>query len=145
MMQLADALRAEETPYTLVFVAFGAEEAGLKGSKAYFDGMTAAQKAAVVLTNPGLNKDYPYGTTGDWSDHAVFSKSGIPYLYVEATNWQLGDKDGSVNSAKYGEIWHSKKDTISYIEQQLPRPHGGAAPSGVRGAGGVPHDILQVM
>ena len=32
MMQLADALRDEKTPYTLVFVAFGAEEVGLKGS-----------------------------------------------------------------------------------------------------------------
>jgi alkaline phosphatase isozyme conversion protein len=160
LMQLADALRAEETPYTLVFVAFGAEEAGLKGSKAYFDSMTAAQKAATVLminfdsvatgdqvycyssaaeawpqlalrsmarqmgatilTSPGLNKDYPYGTTGDWSDHAVFAKNGVPYLYLEATNWLLGDKDGYINSVKYGEIWHSQKDTISYIEQQLP-------------------------
>ena len=160
MMQLAEALRAEETPYTLVFVAFGAEEAGLKGSKAYFESMTAAQKAdtvlminfdsvatgdqvycyssadqawpqltlrsmarqmgATILTNPGLNKDYPYGTTGDWSDHAVFAKNGVPYLYLEATNWLLGDKDGYINSAKYGEIWHSKKDTISYVEQQLP-------------------------
>ena len=160
MMQLADALRAAQTPYSLVFVAFGAEEAGLKGSKAYFDNMSAAQKAATVLminfdsvaagdqmycyssadqawpqltvrsmarqlgitilTNPGLNKDYPYGTTGDWSDHAPFAKDGIPYLYVEATNWLLGDKDGYINSAKYGEIWHSKKDTISWIEQQLP-------------------------
>jgi len=160
MMQLADALRATQTPYTLVFVAFGAEEAGLKGSKAYFDTMSAAQKAATVLminfdsvaagdtvcayssvdqawpqltlrsmarrmgatilTNPGLNKDYPYGTTGDWSDHAVFAKNGIPYLYLEATNWLLGDKDGYVPTAKCGEIWHSRKDTIAYIEQQFP-------------------------
>ena len=160
MMQLADALRAAPTPYTLVFVAFGAEELGEKGSDAYFASLTAAQKADTVLminfdsvaagdamycyssadqawpqltvrslarqmgitilTNPGLNKDYPYGTTGDWSDHVVFAKNGIPYLYFEATNWLLGDKDGYINSAKYGEIWHSKKDTISYIEQQFP-------------------------
>jgi len=160
MMQLADALRTAQTPYTLVFVAFGAEELGSKGSNAYFRSMTAEQKAATVLminfdsvatgdqvycyssaaeawpqltlrsmarqmgatilTSPGFNKDYPYGTTGDWSDHAVFAKNGVPYLYLEATNWLLGDKDGYINSAKYGEIWHSKKDTISYIEQQLP-------------------------
>ena len=160
MMQLADALRAQATPDTLVFVAFGAEEAGLKGSKAYFENMSAAQKAATVLminfdsvaagdavcayssadqawpqltlrsmarqmgatilTNPGLNKDYPYGTAGNWSDHVVFNKNGIPYLYLEATNWLLGDKDGYVPTAKCGEIWHSKKDTIAYIEQQFP-------------------------
>ena len=160
MMQLADALRATQTPYSLVFVAFGAEELGDKGSDAYFESLTAAQKADTVLminfdsvaagdqmycyssadqawpqltvrsmarqmgitilTNPGLNKDYPYGTTCDWSDHAVFAKNGIPYLYFEATNWLLGDKDGYINTVKAGEIWHSKKDTISYIEQQFP-------------------------
>jgi len=160
MMQLADALRAAQTPYALVFVAFGAEEVGLKGSEAYYQSLTPSQKAdtvlminldsvaagdrmycyssahqawpqltlrsmarqmgATILTSPGLNKDYPYGTTGDWSDHIVFNKNGIPYLYLEATNWLLGDKDGYVPSAKCGEIWHSKKDTISYIEQQLP-------------------------
>jgi hypothetical protein len=80
----------------------------------------ARQMGASILTSPGLNKDYPYGTTGDWSDHDVFARNGIPYLYLEATNWLLGDKDGYINSAKYGEIWHSKKDTIAYIEQRLP-------------------------
>jgi alkaline phosphatase isozyme conversion protein len=160
MMELADALKATKTPYTLVFVAFGAEEAGLKGSNAYFKSLTAQEKADIelminfdsvatgdqvycysskdqawpqlairhmarllgvtILTSPGLNKDYPYGTTGDWSDHAVFAKHGIPYLYFEATNWLLGKKDGYINSAKYGEIWHSKKDTVSYVEQRFP-------------------------
>jgi alkaline phosphatase isozyme conversion protein len=160
MMELAGELKAQTTPYTLVFVAFGAEEPGLKGSAAYFRSLSAQDKAATILmvnfdsvatgdqvycysskdqawpqlairsmarqmgatilTNPGLNKDYPYGTTGDWSDHAVFARNHVPYLYFEATNWLIGDKDGYVNSAKYGEIWHSKKDTISYIEQRFP-------------------------
>lgn len=75
---------------------------------------------ATILTSPGLNEDYPNGTIGDGSDHAVFAKDGIPYLYLEATNWLPGDKNGYINSAKYGEIWLSKKDAISYIEQQLP-------------------------
>ena len=160
MMQLAGTLRTEQTPYSLVFVAFGAEEAGSRGSKAYVARLTAAQKAAIVLmidldsvaagdhmyaysstaqawpqltlrsmarqmgitvlTSPGLNKDYPYGATGDWSDHVAFARSGIPYLYFEATNWLLGDKDGDVNSVKAGKLWHTEKDTISYIEQQFP-------------------------
>ena len=160
LMELAGDLKAQTTPYTLVFVAFGAEEVGLKGSKAYFESLSAQDKAdtllminfdsvaagdqlycysskaqawpqlairsmarqmgATILTSPGLNKDYAYGATGDWSDHAVFEKNGIPYLYFEATNWLLGDKDGYINSVKYGEIWHRKKDTISYIEQRFP-------------------------
>ena len=160
MMQLADALRDQRTPYTLVFVAFGAEEAGLRGSAHYvaemsdqartdtvlmvnFDSVAtgdrlycysskdapwpqlalrsmARQLGASILTSPGLNKGYPYGTTGDWSDHVAFRKAGIPYLYFEATNWLLGDKDGYLNTVKDKEIWHSRKDTLSYIEQRYP-------------------------
>jgi alkaline phosphatase isozyme conversion protein len=160
MMQLADALRDEKTPYTLVFVAFGAEEAGLQGSAHYVAEMSEQARADTVLminfdsvatgdrvycysdkdaswpqlavrslarsqgadflTSPGLNGDYPYGTTGDWSDHVAFRKAGIPYLYFEATNWLLGEKDGYLNTAKDREVWHSKKDTLSYIEQRYP-------------------------
>ncbi len=160
MMQLADALRDETTPYTLVFVAFGAEEVGLRGSAHYvaemsdqaraetvlminFDSVAtgdrlycysaeddawpqlafrsmARQLDTFVLTSPELNDDHPYGTTGDWSDHVAFRKAGIPYLYLEATNWLLGDKDGYLNTFKDRVIWHSKKDTLSYIEQRYP-------------------------
>ncbi len=160
MMQLADALRDEPTPYTLVFVAFGAEEEGLRGSAHYVAEMSEQSRADTILmvnfdsvatgdrlycysskdaawpqlalrsmarglgeyilTSPGLNEDYPYGTTGDWSDHVAFRKAGIPYLYLEATNWLLGDKDGYQNTARDREIWHSKKDTLSYIEQRYP-------------------------
>ena len=161
MMQLADALRDERTPYTLVFVAFGAEEAGLerlgplrrrderagprrhrphgqprlrghrrpalllqqrgrRPGRSWRCGAWRAASASYILTSPGLNKDYPYGTTGDWSDHVAFRKAGIPYLYLEATNWLLGDKDGYQNTVKDREIWHSKKDTLSYIEQRYP-------------------------
>lgn len=160
MMELADALRDETTPYTLVFVAFGAEEAGLRGSAHYVAEMSDQARADTVLminfdsvatgdrlycysskeaawpqlalrsmarglgisilTSPGLSKDYAYGTTGDWSDHVAFGKAGIPYLYFEATNWLLGDKDGYLNTVKDREVWHSKKDTLSYIEQRYP-------------------------
>ena len=160
MMELADALRDEKTPYTLVFVAFGAEEAGLRGSEHYVAEMSEQARTDTVLmlnfdsvatgdrvycysskdaawpqlalrslaraqdtyflTSPGLNNDYPYGTTGDWSDHVAFEQAGIPYLYFEATNWLLGEKDGYLNTAKDREIWHSRKDTLSYIEQRYP-------------------------
>jgi hypothetical protein len=160
MMELADALRDEKTPYTLVFVAFGAEEEGLKGSTFYVNQMSDEARADTLLminfdavatgdrvycysskdapwpqlalrsmarglgtyflTSPGLNKDYSYGTTGDWSDHVAFRKAGIPYLYLEATNWLLGEKDGYQNTAKDREVWNSKKDTLSYIEQRYP-------------------------
>lgn len=160
LMQLADALRDEKTPYTLVFVAFGAEETGLKGSTHFVAEMSDQARADTVLminfdsvatgdrlycysseeapwpqlalrsmarglgehllTSPGLNAQHAYGTTGDWSDHVAFRKAGIPYLYLESTNWLLGEKDGYLNTAKDREIWHSKKDTLSYIEQRYP-------------------------
>ncbi len=160
LLELARALRDTPTPYTLVFVAFGAEEAGEKGSRHFVAAMSARDRADTllmidldsvaagdrvyayssleapwpqlafrslartlgtqVLTSPGLNEDYPYGTTGDWSDHVPFRTAGIPYLYVEATNWLLGAHDGDRNTAADGSIWHTRKDTLSYIEQRYP-------------------------
>jgi hypothetical protein len=28
------------------------------------------------------------------SDHQPFSKLDIPFIYIEATNWEMGDQDG---------------------------------------------------
>ena len=64
--------------------------------------------------------DYPAGTTGLWSDHAPFVEQGIPFGYFEATNWELGDLDGYTQTELDGEIWHTEKDTISYIEENYP-------------------------
>ena len=80
----------------------------------------ATDNGLPLLTNPGLNPDYPKGTTGDWSDHAAFRKAGIPYLYFEATNWRLGDKDGYVTTRKAGEVWHTKDDTLTFIDKTFP-------------------------
>jgi len=161
IMQVAEVLKNIKTPYTIKFVAFGAEEAGLKGSKYYvsqmskedientvaminLDSLAAGDKMYIygdlgadgwvreqalniakrlklnLETNPGLNEEYPAGTTGLWSDHAPFVDKGIPYGYFEATNWELGEFDGYTQTVKDGEIWHSEKDTISYIESNYP-------------------------
>ncbi|MBM7702058.1 M20/M25/M40 family metallo-hydrolase [Metabacillus iocasae] len=80
----------------------------------------AAKKKLDVTTNPGLNPDYPKGTTGDWSDHAPFEASGIPIAYFEATNWQIGDKDGYTQTVKHGAIWHTEKDNIAFLEKEFP-------------------------
>ena len=164
LLEVAQRLAGRETPYTIEFVAFGAEELGYKGSKThfkYFQGNVAgppADEVAMVnldsvatgdklyvysakgangwprnetlayaaetglplLTNPGLNPDYPRGTTGDWSDHRWFAKAGIPYLYFEATNWNIGEKDGYVTTRKAGEVWHTQDDTLAFIEKTFP-------------------------
>ena len=165
MLEAAEKLANVTTPYTLRFIAFGAEEVGLKGSTYYVSQMTdkeientvaminldsciAGDKMYVyggldedgwvrdlalqiaedlelnLETNPGLNPDYPEGTTGDWSDHAPFKDKGIPYAYFEATNWELGELDGytqvPVEYGDDGEIWHTEYDYIDYIESNFP-------------------------
>ena len=59
----------------------------------------ARHHGITATTNPGLNKDYPKGT-GCCNDAEVFDKAGISVLSVEATNWNLGKKDGYQQRAK---------------------------------------------
>ena len=159
MLEAAKMLKDASTPYTIRFIAFGAEEVGYEGSKYYASQMSyedisntvaminldslavgdkmyvyggeagwvrdqalkIAEKEKIELeTNPGLNPEYPAGTTGLWSDHAAFAEKGIPFAYFEATNWELGDLDGYTQTVQDGEIWHTEKDTLQYIEANYP-------------------------
>lgn len=137
-------------------VAFGAEEEGLRGSRAYVAGLSDSERASLLgminldslitgdlmyahagansvdnpalasireqtlriaqelgidlRTNPGLNSEYPAGT-GCCSDAASFEALGIPVLFVEATNWEIGELDGyeqTTNPAiPGGATWHT--------------------------------------
>lgn len=161
MLETAEVLKHINTPYSIKFIAFGAEEVGLRGSNYYASQMTAeeientvgminldslavgdnmyvygsagdkgfirdqilniaAKKKLDIGTNPGLNPVYPAGTTGDWSDHAPFNRLGIPYAYLEATNWEIGDLDGYTQTVKHGGVWHTKNDTLEFIEREFP-------------------------
>jgi alkaline phosphatase isozyme conversion protein len=80
----------------------------------------ADKRKVDMITNPGLNPEYPAGTTGDWSDHAPFKNAGIPYCYFEATNWEIGDLDGYTQTVKHGEIWHTPNDNLAFIEKEFP-------------------------
>ncbi|QCJ42549.1 M20/M25/M40 family metallo-hydrolase [Bacillus sp. S3] len=161
LLEVAEVLKNIPTPYSIVFIAFGAEETGLRGSTNYAANMTPAEikntigminmdslavgdkmyvygglgkagfirdqaleivkkKKLPVGTNPGLNPEYPAGTTGDWSDHAPFKNLGIPYGYLEATNWEIGELDGYDQTVQYGGVWHTDKDTIEFIEREYP-------------------------
>lgn len=80
----------------------------------------AKNKNLNIGTNPGHNPEYPAGTTGDWSDHAPFNRLGIPYGYLESTNWELGDKDGYTQTEKHGGVWHTKNDNLEFIQREFP-------------------------
>ncbi|MCM3587465.1 M20/M25/M40 family metallo-hydrolase [Mesobacillus maritimus] len=80
----------------------------------------ADKKKIPLQTNPGINPEYPEGTTGDWSDHAPFKAKGITIAYFEATNWQLGDQDGYTQTEEHGGVWHTKNDTLEFLEREFP-------------------------
>lgn len=161
LLEVAEVLKNIPTPYSIVFIAFGAEEAGLRGSNFYAANMSQKEventigminmdslavgdnmyvygssgdagfirdqaleivkkKKLNVGTNPGLNPDYPAGTTGDWSDHAPFESLGIPYGYLEATNWEIGALDGYDQTVKHGGVWHTGNDTLEFIDSEYP-------------------------
>ncbi len=88
--------------------------------------LALAKRQGINATmNPGLNPDYPQGTSC-CNDAEPFDKAGIPVLSVEATNWSLGKKDGYQQRAKSasfptGTSWHNVRlDNQQYIDKALP-------------------------
>lgn len=88
--------------------------------------LTIAHRAGIqAATNPGMNVKYPKGT-GCCGDAEVFDKAGIPVLTVEATNWQLGARDGYQQRSKNkafpnGTSWHNATiDNLEYLDKALP-------------------------
>lgn len=75
-----------------------------------------------IETNPGLDvfDAFPEGSTGSWSDHAPFAKMGIPVAAFEGSNWEIGDKDGYIQTKKEGAIWHTYKDNLDFITTVFP-------------------------
>ncbi|MTH45358.1 aminopeptidase [Intestinirhabdus alba] len=85
----------------------------------------AHSRGIAASMNPGLNPNYPKGTSC-CNDAEVFDRAGIPVLSVEATNWNLGKKDGyqqRVRSAAFpdGSSWHNVRlDNLQHIDNVLP-------------------------
>ncbi|MBD9576727.1 autotransporter domain-containing protein [Pseudomonas sp. PDM23] len=140
----------------LEVVGFGAEEEGLRGSRAYVASLSDEQRSNLLgminldslitgdkmyahaglnsvdnpalgayrdqllriaqelkiplFTNPGLNEEYPAGT-GCCSDGESFEDLNVPVLFIEATNWELGDLDGYEQTDNPaipgGATWHN--------------------------------------
>ena len=164
MLEVAALLQDVATPYTIRFIAFGAEENDLDGSRYYVAHMSRSEiRNTVGMINldgliPG-DYAYVYGDTGagelrDWilnhaqqqgltleskraedldeedgtpcecADYHAFQEAGIPFAYFEATNWNVGDRDGWTQvTPRYGDggqIWHTEYDNLAYIETTFP-------------------------
>jgi hypothetical protein len=62
---------------------------------------------------------------GDYvADYGAFKEKGIPFIYFEATNWNLGDRDGYTQVdpqfGDEGNIWHTPYDTLKYLDSTFP-------------------------
>jgi hypothetical protein len=75
-----------------------------------------------TVHNAGLK--YPDNNGIGSSDYAPFQAAGIPYVYFNTTDWNLGDKKGTTQvDAKYGEngvIRNTKYDTLAYLDASFP-------------------------
>ncbi|MGB3295070.1 MAG: M20/M25/M40 family metallo-hydrolase [Phormidesmis sp.] len=134
----ANSLSAKEIDNTLLMVNL---DSLVVGDKMYFNagrGATdnpdwfeyrdlaleiAAEKGIAAETNPGLNPNYPEGT-GCCSDLESFDRL-MPVLAAEATNWDIGDKDGYVQTANPlvpgGATWHDPAtDNRKFINEVFP-------------------------
>lgn len=160
LLEMAAKLKAQPTPYTIVFVAFGAKEDGLFGSHHFVAAMPKVERDATLgMVNldgiAGGDDLYAYnrphsagwlradvlaaaevvgiplratparpgtlpGTAALVSDDAAFASAGIPTAAVTATNWAAGERDGRTQTAKYGRVWHTPKDTGRFIEKNYP-------------------------
>lgn len=165
LLEVAAKLQDVQTPYTVRFIAFGAEEVDLNGSRYYVDQLSddelqnivgminldsliagdityvygdagplgvirdwimeqAENRGFEVETEPADNLDSPDGTPCDCADYAPFEAAGIPFAYFEATNWNLGEQEGTTQVdpefGDDGEIRHTKYDTIAYLDETFP-------------------------
>ncbi len=164
MLEAAEAVYSRQTPYTLVFIAFGAEENDLDGSYAYVEQMSRNEiEDTVAMVNldslvagdlayiygddgPGTLLDWtmelasdsgflldfraadeldnPDGSRCECADYDPFQLEEIPFIYFEATNWELGEQDGMTqvdpSLGENGEIRHTRYDTIDTINRLFP-------------------------
>jgi len=164
LLEIAALAAGLDTPYTLVFAAFGAEENDMDGSRHFVDQLSRSEQADLVGM---INLDslaagdlaYAYGTTEsggmlelaavfaqaegldlttlpdselrnadgsacECADYGPFEAAGVPFLYFEATNWKLGEKDGMTQVdpglGEAGAIRHTTYDTLDYLQTTFP-------------------------
>jgi aminopeptidase YwaD len=113
VLELARVMAARETPYTLKFIGFDAEEIGLIGSNYYVSQLSEVEKRSIAaminLDMVGVGDSSRVGGSesvvrlaqaaasksglalgllgdGSGSDHASFMRAGIPALFVHRTN-----------------------------------------------------------
>jgi hypothetical protein len=126
------ALSSDEASTTTLFVNLDSISAG---DRAYIYSQEGAGSAARneaigwaashgydlrTVRNVDLSDEDGYAT----GDYDAFERAGIPWVYFEATNWELGDRDGYTQvDPRYGDdgaIIHTEYDDLEYLDEVLP-------------------------
>jgi len=159
LLETAARIKSQVTPYTIVFVAFGAKERGLLGSRYYAramndlerratigmvdldavaggaalsvtsrlggptwlrdDALTAAKSLGIPLGTSPAGKSRPAGVSMASSDDLPFALEDIATAAFTATDWTTGDT-GLAATGEGGRLWHSRKDTVAFIDGSYP-------------------------
>jgi Zn-dependent M28 family amino/carboxypeptidase len=113
MARVLGALPVAERPYTVHFVAFGAEEMGLLGSKHYVEHLDPALRQRMVAM---LNFDM-VGRLGD-EQHLVVSGMGTSSIWADLVERSRGPQEIRTSEDGYG-----ASDQTSFYEAGLPVLH----------------------
>lgn len=166
MLAVAEALATQSVMRPVVFVAFGAEEAGKHGSEFFVERLTPDDIASLYAmvnvdtvgagdhlyayagtASPALDYTDAYvpgpiwardqvltlgaelgipvrtspatswnGFTGTWSDHAAFAVRGVPVVYLERWNWDVGSDPNWGQETAQGDILHTSQDTLASVD-----------------------------
>jgi alkaline phosphatase isozyme conversion protein len=159
LLETAARIKSQATPYTIVFVAFGAEEEGLLGSRYYAramndlerratigmidldavaggttlsvtsrfggpswlrdDALTAAKSLGIPLGTSPAGTGRPAGVSMAPSDDDPFALESIATAAFTATDW-TADDTGLAATGDGGRLWHSRKDTVAYVNHAYP-------------------------
>ena len=162
MLQLAEDLQSQTTPYTLVFAAWGSEEYGyfgiqglrqqpLTGRDRRHDPRMSTSTASPPATSsastaPAAPKPGRASSCSATPARSTWSSSPTPASTpttptgrpatgaITTTSRRRasrtstsrpptgssGPRTATINTTKDGEIWHTRKDTVSFIEARYP-------------------------
>jgi alkaline phosphatase isozyme conversion protein len=140
MLETAERVFAEETPYTIVFVAFGGEEEGLWGSTNYVDQLDFSKKNNIIgmINLDSLiagDKTYIYGNEGpgsmrDWmlqdakkqgfevegkTDEELYNEDGTP---CECSDFDAFEKSHIPYAYFEATDWDLSPDGMTQVDPQ---------------------------
>ena len=67
-----------------------------------------------IMINPRDGEELSFTNTK--SDYYPFFEVGIPVLYCESTNWNVGETDGRTQTEMCGRIIHTPMDNMNFLE-----------------------------